>query len=409
MSKTQRNKKLTRNLMICAITVLVIAALVFLIILTQQDGAGMNCFQRNATVASADGVKVTMSEYRLTYDMLAQSYSTATLTDEQVKTLQENAARQVLVQKIYAKEAKALGITLTDEQKEAARTSAQQQIDSVKEYYRDSLISSGTYSKTALDKQIAAYYERIGMTEGGYLAFLTESAEASYYSEAITAYYEENGNDFSEQELLDYYRETVEESMYTENEDGTKTANYSEGDYWYSLMLYSIGYSSPMLYVPEDFIYIDFIKIEKGSTEEVNEVIEKVNSGEMSFDELMASDENKDTYRGEIQSPYPIGKNDHAQLFSSDEIFEAAKALEVGSVGTFVEEPVEAEDGTVTVTAYLFRRATSDMCMDGETGVIKLDFYPEIRSSIENEYRFEKWLGDVRFEDALYAYKGALG
>lgn len=408
MSKTQRNKKLTRNLLICAITVLVIAALVFLIILTQRDSAGMNCFQRNATVASADGVKVTMSEYRLTYDMLVSSYATTTFTDEQIKTLQENAARQVLVQKIYAKEAKALGLTLTDEQKEAARTSAQSQIDSIKEYYRDSLIESGSYSKTALDRQIAQYFERIGMTEGGYLALLTESAEASYYSEAISAYYEENGNDFSEQELIDYYRESVEESMYTENEDGTKTPTYADGDYWYSLMLYNIGYSSPMLYVPEGFIYIDYIELEKGSAEEINEIIEKVNSGEMSFDELLASDENVNPYREKIAGPYPVAKNDHTQLFAPDAIYDAAEALEIGSVGSYVADPVTADDGTVTVTAYLFRRAAGTMCMDGETGVIDIDFYPEIRETAENEFRFEKWLGDVKFEDALYAYKGAL-
>ena len=72
---------------------------------------------------------------------------------------------------------------------------------------------------------------------------------------------------------------------------------YLDGQYWYTLMLYQMGYSVPMLYVPEGFIYVDFIKLEKGSVEEINQIINEVNNGDRSFDELLASDENKDTFR----------------------------------------------------------------------------------------------------------------
>ena len=79
----------------------------------------------------------------------------------------------------------------------------------------------------------------------------------------------------------------------------------------------------------------------------------------------------------------------------------------IGEIGSFIEEPVTAEDGTVTVTGYLFRRAEGNMCMDGDSGVIKIDYYPGVRASMETQYRVDQWLADIRYEDAMYAYKGA--
>jgi len=410
MAKTlYSKKKTTRNILIGVIAVLVIALVVCLIVMLRKDGAGMNCFQRQATAASADGVKINMSEYRMTLDMALQSYQNGNFTDEQIRSLQENAAKQALLQKICVKEAKALGITLTDEQKKEAAQTAKNQIESLKQYYTENLSNSGSYSKTALDGQIANYYNHIGMSEGQYYNYIKENTEANYYGEALKAYYEENGIEIEEDVLLDFYRKYVEDSMVTKKADGTESKTYLDGQYWYTLMLYQMGYSVPMLYVPEGFIYVDFIKLEKGSVEEINQIINEVNNGDRSFDELLASDENKDTFRDMLKGPYPIAEKDHSGLYTSDEAFSAVSGLEIGQIGTYVEEPKTAEDGTTTVTAYLFRRAKGDMCMDGETGVIKIDYYPDIRESVIDEYRSEQWLSDVRYEDAIYAYKGALG
>ncbi len=409
MSKQYGKKKLTRNILIGVLIVLVIAIAIFLAVALQKDAAGMNCFQRKATAASADGVKISMSEYRVTYDMILSNYQnqTSSFTDEQIRSLQESAANQALLQKVYAKEAKALGITLTDEQKAAAKKNAQDQIDSIMKYFTDSLVQNGTYSKSAVEKQIASYYQQLGMSEGEYRTFLRESAEGSYYIEAIRNYYDENDLHVDENVLTDYYRKTVEETMYTEKEDGSKRATYMDGQYWYYMMLYQMGYSEPMMYIPEGFIYIDYIKLQKGSKEEIEEIVNQVNAGEMDFDQLRKSDDNVDSYRDMLEGPYPIGENDHAQMFSSQEAYEAAAALAIGEIGSFIEEPVTAEDGTVTVTGYLFRRVEGNMCMDGDSGVIKIDYYPGVRASMETQYRVDQWLADIRYEDAVYAYKGA--
>ena len=407
MSKQYGKKKLTRNILIGVLVVLVIGIAIFLSIALQKDSAGMNCFQRKATAASADGVKISMGEYRLNFDTTMMSYQTTTFSDKQMKNLQENIARQTLLPRVYAKEAKALGLSLTKEQKEEAAKTAQTQIDAVKESIAKELSQSGNYSKSAVEKQLAAYYQQIGMNENEYYSFVKENAEGNYYWEAIDAYYQENGDGIDEATLLDYYRKSVEDSMYTENEDGTKKSSYSEGQYWYTMMLYQMGYSMPMMYVPEGFIYIDYIKLQKGTKKEIEEIINKVNAGEIDFDQLRKSDDNIDTYRDALEGPYPIGENDHAQMFSSQAAYDAAAALVIGEIGSVIEEPVTAEDGSVTVTGDLFRRAEGNMCMDGDSGVIKIDYYPGVREAMLDEYRLQQWISDIRFEDAMYAYKGA--
>ena len=110
MSKQYGKKKLTRNILIGVLVVLVIGIAIFLSIALQKDSAGMNCFQRKATAASADGVKISMGEYRLNFDTTMMSYQTTTFSDKQMKNLQENIARQTLLPRVYAKEAKAIRI-----------------------------------------------------------------------------------------------------------------------------------------------------------------------------------------------------------------------------------------------------------------------------------------------------------
>ena len=187
-------KKTTRNILIGVIAVLVIAAAIFLIVALQKDGAGMNCFQRNATAVSADGVKASVAEYRVMYDMVASNYANSTLTDENIRSLQEYTARQVLMMKVYEKEAKALGLTLTEEQITESEKSADDQIASIEQYYADSMIQSGSYSKAALDKQLDNHYQQLGMSKSAYRAFVLQSIQSDYYRQALEAYYAENGS-----------------------------------------------------------------------------------------------------------------------------------------------------------------------------------------------------------------------
>ena len=137
MANVYGKKKTKRNILIAVIAVLVIAAAIFLTVALQKDGAGMNCFQRSATAASADGMKVSVAEYRVMLDMISSNYSGTTLTDDQLRTLQENCVSQVLMMKVYEKEAKALGLSLTDEQIAASEKAADDQIASIRKYYAD--------------------------------------------------------------------------------------------------------------------------------------------------------------------------------------------------------------------------------------------------------------------------------
>ena len=409
MANVYGKKKTMRNVLIAVIAVLVIAAAIFLAVALQKDGAGMNCFRRSATAASADGVKASIVEYRCVFDIASASYANSTMTEEDIRDLQERSALEAVMYKVYEKEAKALGLSLTDEQIETCRKNVDDQITSIETYYANALMQNGNYSKAALDKQIGSYYQNVGMGKEAYHAFLLRRETANYYAQAIEDYYTENGSGIEEEALQAFYRQESEASMVTKNEDGTETENYQQGQFWYSILLYRYGMAMPMTYIPEGFIYIDFIKLEKPTALEVNDIIKKVESGELSFDELMNSDDNKDDYRSFIPGPYPIGEGDHTQLFPTQEAYQIAAALELGEFGSYVADPVTNDDGTQTVTAYLFRRAEGKMCVDGDTGLIDMDYFQGVRAYYEGQYRLHQWISDIRYEDAIYAYKGALG
>ena len=396
-----KKKKTIRNIVIAAVAVVVIVAAIVLSIALRKDGHGMNAFERSRTAATASGVAVTMQEYAMTFDTLAQSYSSSSLGEEQIRSLQENAAMQALMMKIYTKEAKALGLTLTDEEAKACKQSAQGQIDSVVEAYTSQLVEGGNFSKAALDKQVANYYAMIGMTQGQYYDYCLERIEANYYMDKLESYYETNGSGYTEQEILDYYHENVESSM----------DDYMVGSYSTSMMLYQYGYSLPMLYVPEGFFYIDFIQITKQSEAEIDQVFQQVLNGEMTFEELRDSDENQDAYRELIGGPYAIGENDHSYLFVNDDAFEAAKALEIGQIGTYAVPMKTTEDGEEKITGYngyMFRRVEGTMCEQGDSGIIKIDYYPSVRESAESGLRQKRWMSDAVYNDAIYAYRGSL-
>ena len=153
-----KRKKTIRNILIAAAVVAVIAAVIFLSVALRKDGHGLNLFQRAKTAASADGCKVSMIEYALSLDSLynSNSVTVSSLSEDKIKEYQESAAKQALSVKLYAKEAKKLGITLTDEEKQASKDAAQEQLDAVVESYTKSLLDNGNFSKAALDKQLAS-------------------------------------------------------------------------------------------------------------------------------------------------------------------------------------------------------------------------------------------------------------
>ena len=97
-----KTKKLIRNIVIAAVVVVLIVAAILLTLAFRKDGHGLNWFERGRKAASADGVSVSMIEYALTLDTTLNNYSYygidfSTYSDEQIKNLQENAAKQALL------------------------------------------------------------------------------------------------------------------------------------------------------------------------------------------------------------------------------------------------------------------------------------------------------------------------
>lgn len=406
--RTKREKKkLIRNILIAIVVVAVIITAIVLLSKLKKDGRGLNGFEREATVAKADGVRVSMIEYEIIYDILNSNYSSTTLNDEQYRILQENAAKQALLNKIYAKEAKALGLSLSDEAVAECEKAATDEITSIEQAVINRLVSDGSYSKQAYENQLASQFEYIGMSRNEYYRFIYDFTAAQKYAELLNAYYKENKG-FSDEELLAFYRESVEKSMTIEKEDGTKEDAYTDGLFWETLLYYAAGISSaPMLYVPEGFIYIDFIQVKTDSVPDARILADQIVSGEKSFDELMASEDNQDYYRQVMQAPYPIAENDHSALFTAQEIYDLAAALAVGEIGSYIGEPVKADDGTQSVPLYLFRRAEGKICGGSDSGVIDIDYFTGIRETFENEYRIGEWFEDLELKDAIYSYRGA--
>jgi hypothetical protein len=419
-TKSQQGKKRqTRNILIAVAAALVIAVAIFLIVALSPDAAGMNCFQRKATVASADGEKITMGEYRVTYyptsRYYAQLYQAYGITagEAAVKELQENAAKEALLQKIYIKEGKAAGFTLTKEEEDACKKNAQDYVNGIDEQLKQEMIEGGAYSKAAFDKQVVEYYRALGMNKNEYFNYMKRAAEAALYADKLMTYWNEK-NAPDDETLLQYYRENAIASMSVKKSDGTETPNYTEGQIWTSYEMFRTGQSVPMPYLPEGFIFIDFVQIEAASSVDAEEIVRKIESGETTFEELKSSPDNKDPFAGKLNGPYPIAENDHKQLFEDQEIYTKAAALNDGEIGTFIKTEGDKVESTATV--YVFRRAKGDIFMDAESRVINIDYFTGLRETVKSEYINAKWadiqngwLADVKFSDALYAYKGALG
>ena len=415
-------KKRTRNILIAVLTALVIAAAIFLIVAFGKDSAGMNCFQKNATVATADGEKISMKEYRVSLDTLLRqnfgnyvSYlSQMGYSDEMIRSYQEGAATEALLEKIYVKEAKALGISLTKEEQDECKKTAQDYLAGIEEQYKSYMSENGTYSKTAFEKQIAEYYRELGMNKNEYYAFVRDSEEARLYANKLQAYWNEK-NTPDDETILNDYVESAEKSKYQEKEDGTQEAAYQPGQFWKAAESFRSGSDLPMTYLPEGFIFIDFAMMKASTDQEAQELVRQFDEGELKFDDAKANVKNQDPFNGKLNGPYPIAADDHAELFEDQAIYDKAATLEIGEASRYVTRATDA-DGNPDITVYFFRRAEGSIFMDEASRVIKPEFFVGLSDKLKTQVVNNKWneltlgwIADIKFEDALYASKGALG
>lgn len=408
-----KRKKMIRNILIAAAVVILIVAVILLSIALRGDYRGYNWFERNAKVVEAGGETVRFGEFIVAFDNLLFSYESSgydltAYTDEQIKELQEQTADSLLLQKLYQNKCKELGLSLTAEEKQACKDAAQREIDAVVEQITSNLIQSGSYSKAAVDSQVASYYNRnIGMSQTKYYNYVYEQMEASYCLTKLEEHYAAEMKDYTEEELLTYYEETTQANF---------ADVYETGIYSTYMLMYGMGYyGMPYLYVPEDFLYIDLIEVNAEDEATVTAFIERLQNGE-SFDELSQDELVSGDLYGKIAGPYAIGAADYSYLVSDPEVYTLAEQLQVGEISSLVvSNPTTDADGneTTTYTGYIFRRAEGNMCIGGaQNGIVDIDYYDGVREEVEVGMQQDKfseialvWLEDeIRYE-ALYRYE----
>ena len=64
--------------------------------------------------------------------------------------------------------------------------------------------------------------------------------------------------------------------------------------------------------------------------------------------------------------------------------------------------------GVTGYIGYMFRRAEGTMCEEGQSGIVKIDWYDTVRESVVSSLRQKRWMDDAVYTDAVYAYRGIL-
>ena len=170
-----KKKNLKVLLIVIAVAIVVIAAAVFASLL-RKDGRGMNAFDRSKVVATGGGQSITMGELAMGLDNSINyyhQYYNTTYTGDELKQLQENVAKDLLLQKIYASKATELGIGLTAEEIATCKKTASDQLATLEETIGKQLSTSGNFSNANLQTQINEYFTRqLGMNKSQYKAYI---------------------------------------------------------------------------------------------------------------------------------------------------------------------------------------------------------------------------------------------
>lgn len=395
-----------------AIAVVVIAAIVFSILL-RSDSHGLNAFDRAKVVATAGGEKVTMGEYVMGLNNALSYYSYYGITYTPTQEMKDSIIESLLLKKLYIAKLKELGLGLTAEELASCKKTAKDQLASLEESIGQQLSTSGNFSTAALQSQINDYFTRqLGMSKAKYVAYIEEEEKAELAYEKIYAYYEEQLKSFTEEELIAFYDKTALEN-YGEN--------YAAGDYSTNMSWYQQGYYSvPPLYVPENFIYVDVVRLTADTEEALNEKLAELTDPK-AFTALAASSDNTaDVYVGSVSIPAPfaIGENDSSYVCDYADLYATASAMEIGEI-KLVTEPTTTtnDDGTetTTYTGTFILRAEGSMCENGAaTGIVDIDYYSGVRDTVKEEFEASRftdittsWLADKQVDEAVYAYQAA--
>lgn len=402
-------KKNVRNIVIGVCVALVIIAVVVVSILLRPDTNGLNAFDRSKVVAKAGGQSITLGEYHMALNNAMSYYSYYGITYNLTQEEKDDIIDGLLINKLYVAKMRELGLDLTAEQKAEARKTAQEQLSSLEESIGEQLATSGSFSSAALQTRINDYFTRqLGMSKSQYVSYIENQQIAAYAAEIVREHYAADIENYTEDDLLAYYRETASEGM----------DNYSLGSYASNMQMYSLGYMSvPALYVPEGFLYTDVVRIADATDAELNELNDKLQSGELTFEEMIEDPRNTAPMHvaaNPVPGPYAIGEGDFAYVSAYADLYKTVADMNVGDIRLAVDSTTStAEDGTETTSnvGYFLRRVDGTFCENGAaSGVVSIDYYEGVRDTIENAYRnsrFEditdSWLTDRWVDATVYA------
>ncbi len=407
-----KKKNLIRNIVIAAVAfVLVICVIVFSLLL-RKDARGLNYFDRSRVVATAGGQSITMGEYVLGLDntMNYMTYYGYTYSDEEKATLKKNVVDDLLMQKLYLVKLKELGLSLTAEELASCKKTADDQLASLEESIGKQLATGGNFSTANLQSQINSYFNRqLGISKAQYKRNIELQEQAQLARTKVEAYYSEQTKNYTEEELLEFYREEVEEHY---------AKDYSAGTYAMTMSLYEMGYyQTPYLYVPEGFVYVDLVRIDAETEEGIQEIFTSMENG-TTFDDLLTDPRNTATDQlAKLKAPYAIGESDYSYLASESSVYQTAAELEIGGIGlAVVANKTTGEDGTETVsgyTGYIVRRAEGNMCENGaQYGIVDIDYYDGVRDAMKEDFESHRftditaeWLKDKTVDESIYEYE----
>lgn len=403
-------KKTKKTILISIVIAIVVICLIVLAVLLRKDVRGLTAFDRSKVIASAGGQSITMGEYAMGLDNTLSYYTQyygASYTDEEIRTLQDNIVKQLLTQKLAVAKLDELGLSFTAEELAHFKQTAEDQLASLEESIGKQMATSGNFSNASLQTQINEYFTRqLGMSKAKYKSYVESQEKAEHALEKLQTYYASEISGYTEEDLLAYYDQFVQENY---------ADPYTSGAYSMQMYMYQIGYTTtPYLYIPENFIYLDVLSYTCSSNEEASAMLQKYEeSGDF---EAFSKTEGIVSLHDTLKAPYAVGEDEWGYILGSSDAYDLAKGLEIGETGAVIVpgSTSESSDSAASYVLYIVRREAGTLCENGaQSGIVDIDYYDGVRDTVKSSYESsafneiaESWLTDLKISPEVYDYKG---
>lgn len=253
-------------------------ALVAVILMTAATLIG--CGGKPVLAATVGDQEVTVTQLENSYlnsSSYASSYGYDTTTEEGVTQFRDYLLDNLIASAMKVYQAKLAGITLTDEELEAAKATAQQNYDDTIASFEDQATKAGAtnveaYAKTLFTKALVNNHTTVKKLQADMLEDAKNSTLVSKHKTALL-----EGVSLTDEELSAKYAEVL--ASQKEQFDATPS------DYFTFETYAQYGYNAPPVYVPAGFFRVRHILVADEATAKL--VKEKIDAGE-DFEALLA-------------------------------------------------------------------------------------------------------------------------